>query len=504
MTHPFSWSRCAAIALAGALLCWASPSRAQDAEALQRVTDLNKRAVEAYENLDIEEAQKFLQKALEACAAAGLNNHRAKARTHFHLGVVMVGGLKQRDRGIQQFKRALEIDPALTPTKSLVTPEIQSAFDQAKKEMAGGAAVAKEEPKAEPAKEEPKEEKPAVAADGKPPRRVKGIFHEPITEAKPGSTVTIKAAIESGLGTDKVVLAYRPEGASDFLARDMEKDEQGWYAARIPEPATQGNVVSYYIEARNKGGQALAANGSAGEPHVISLAAPQAAAGGGDVTVAKQASDSDSPNGESSSSGGGRKLWFVLGLGGGGGWTKGSPEVNQTNKSGKKLDYSGFAPAQLMHFAPEIGFFSSPDLILSIQGRFQLITGATEVMDTGCSPDMKSVATCTPAKGAVAILGKVTWLLGDPGTFRPWLSLAAGGGAIRHLISIPSLTDCGPDKDLICQDTVLGGMFLIGPAAGVSIKLTNVVSLVAGVNALVGLPYSTVNFDLNGGLAFGL
>jgi hypothetical protein len=38
-------------------------------------------------------------------------------------------------------------------------------------------------------------------------------------------------------------------GASDFLARDMEREASGEYQARIPEPATAGGSVAYYIEA---------------------------------------------------------------------------------------------------------------------------------------------------------------------------------------------------------------------------------------------------------------
>src|SRR3954451_16349074 len=198
--RPSLSSRCAVAVLAWALACWGNPASAQDSATLQRVTDLNKKAVEAYENLDMDEATKYLRQALELCAAEGLNNHKIKARTHIHLGIVMVGGLKQRDRGIQQFKRALEIDPTIRPTKILVNPEIQSAFDEALKEMAAGPApVAAAPPSAPKEKEEarPSEpparasaEAPTVGADGKPPKLVKGIFHQPLNAAKPDSTVT--------------------------------------------------------------------------------------------------------------------------------------------------------------------------------------------------------------------------------------------------------------------------------------------------------------------------
>jgi tetratricopeptide (TPR) repeat protein len=498
--------RCAALFLLVTASLIGAPARAQDPAVLQKVTDLNKKAVEAYDNLDMEEAAKYLRQALELCAAEGLNNHKAKARTHIHLGIVMVAGLKQRDRGIQQFKRALEIDPTIKPTKSLLNPEIQAAFDEAAKDMGtavAGTDVPKPAETTKPPEATPPPETPAPRA------AVKGIVHSPVTDARPGTTITIKAQVEGAMGQDKIILAYRPDGATDFLARDMEKDQRGWYVARIPQPATLGSVVSYYIEARNRAGAALANSGTSAEPHVISLSpdAPVAAAPGDEAAVVatvhkKREADVEEP---SSISSGEHKFFLSMGIGTGYGWAKGTPEVNQTDKNGQPVDFGGgFAPAQLLHLAPEIGFFMSPNLMLSLQGRFQVVTAATEVRDASC-PDNKDIKTgvgvCAPAKGAIAILGKATWLLGPPAAFRPFFSLAAGGGEIRHLISIDGLTDCGPNGKTQCTDTVLGGVLLLGPGAGFSYELAKSVEFIASVNSLVGLPNPTVNFDLNVGVA---
>src|SRR4051812_4257929 len=182
--------RCAALLLLVMAFLRGAPAQAQDPAALQKVTDLNKKAVDAYENLDMEEASKYLRQALELCAAEGLNNHKAKARTHIHLGIVMVAGLKQRDRGIQQFKRALEIDPTIKPTKSLLNPEIQAAFDEAAKDMGqGGVAggVAGEAPKPVETAAPPKPPESPAAPESSAPR-VKGVVHTPVTEARPGTT----------------------------------------------------------------------------------------------------------------------------------------------------------------------------------------------------------------------------------------------------------------------------------------------------------------------------
>ena len=65
-------------------------------------------------------------------------------------------------------------------------------------------------------------------------------------------TVGIKAAVGSDLEFDKVILAYRPKDAPEFLAREMTKNGKGWYSAEIPSEGTAGDVVAYYIEKNPK------------------------------------------------------------------------------------------------------------------------------------------------------------------------------------------------------------------------------------------------------------
>jgi hypothetical protein len=97
-----------------------------------------------------------------------------------------------------------------------------------------------------------------------------GIEHDPVATGTVGRQIEI-AAKPMGITFDRLILAYRPEQAADFLARDMERDALGVYRARIPEPATRGASVAYYIEARARGGQAVANNGTYNEPYVIVL-----------------------------------------------------------------------------------------------------------------------------------------------------------------------------------------------------------------------------------------
>jgi hypothetical protein len=130
------------------LLTVAVPGQAaaQDQAAVNKVTNLNKKALDAYNQQDYDTARNLLKEALELCDSAGLQQHPITARTHVHFGVVAIVGFKNREVGLKQFKKALEIEPDIKLTKSLVTPELQDAFEEAvlagEKGGGGGAAAA--------------------------------------------------------------------------------------------------------------------------------------------------------------------------------------------------------------------------------------------------------------------------------------------------------------------------------------------------------------------------
>jgi hypothetical protein len=151
---------------------WGLRADAQEPESVQKVVELNKRALAAYANLDVEEASKLLKQALEMCGTQKLDKHPVAARTHVHLGVIYVVGLKQRDQGMEEFKRALRIDPMIRVTKAMINPEVQSAFAEASMDLSQGGegeasapgAAQPQPPAAQPVEPAPPA-KPAPAAE---------------------------------------------------------------------------------------------------------------------------------------------------------------------------------------------------------------------------------------------------------------------------------------------------------------------------------------------------
>jgi hypothetical protein len=367
---------------------------ADEAAAVNKVTQLNKKAIDAYNKQDYDTARAVLKEALELCASAGLDKHAIRARTHIHFGIVAIVGFKQREVGLKQFRKALEVQPDIKLTKQLATPELQDAFEEAvlaSNEAGGGG---------------------AAAAGGEP-----------------------------GEG----------EGGGGGPVADDEGDGEKKPTVRKPAP-------------RKKKGEEEE----------------------GDTVE-------------------GQKGVFFLGLTGGTGFglIKGSGELDPAVH---KLDAPGFAMAQAAQVSPEVGFFISPDLLLSVQLRIQFVTGLNGKADRpgggNCGPDNF----CSPGNSAFAGFAKVTYLLGSA-PFHFTVGGQVGGGNIRHALVFPDNTckaSASETQSQSCVDTLAGGPFLIGPTAGLLYEIGETLNLILAVNTALGVPNFTYNFDVSAGLGFRL
>jgi eukaryotic-like serine/threonine-protein kinase len=101
------------------------------ASGVRAMTELNRRAVSAYENMSFDEARRLLRSALEISAIVRLGDHRLTAQTHAHMALVLVGGYKQRALGVEHFKKALAVNPGVRVAQRLFTPEVSAAFQEA-------------------------------------------------------------------------------------------------------------------------------------------------------------------------------------------------------------------------------------------------------------------------------------------------------------------------------------------------------------------------------------
>jgi len=381
-----------------ALLTVAVPgiAAADEAAAVNKVTQLNKKAIDAYNKQDYETARAVLKEALELCASAGLDKHAIRARTHIHFGIVAIVGFKQREVGLKQFRKALEVQPDIKLTKQLATPELQDAFEEAVLADQGGGGA--------------------------------------------GGAATAGGGGEPGEGG---------EGGGG-PAVDDEGDGERKPVVRKPPPPRK-----------------------------------------------KKGDDDDGGDAE------GQKGSFFIGLTGGVafGLVKGEGELDPAVH---KLDSPGFAPAQTAQATPEVGFFVSRDLMISLQLRIQYVGGLNGKLDRPGGGTCGGDNFCTPANGAFAGFAKVTYLL-TSAPFHLTVGAQVGGGNIRHAIEFPDKTcqaSATEPKLQSCVDTLGGGPFLIGPTVGMLYEIGDSLNLIAAVNTALGVPKFTYNFDFSLGLGF--
>jgi hypothetical protein len=471
----------------------ASPRRIAEAQdPAARVTQLNREALAAIDKREFEKAREILKKALELCGTAGLDRHPVAARTHVHMGVVIIEGFKNRELGEKQFAQALAIEPSIAMTPALATPEINEAFEEAKEQSKNVAP-----PSAAPAGGD-EAAPPAPAAHDSPVRPTPssssgGFTYHTVSEVKQGNAIRVTVNVDETLKFRKVVLAYRPQGASEFLGREMDPIGPGAYSAEIPDHATTGSSVAYYIEAQDDDGQPVANRGTESRPMVIQLAGearPSERAHASEVTKRSESDDSTTvrEEGESEDENGGHWFASVL-VGSGVGYATGTGETNAN------LPVSGsFASTSLGHVSPEVGYWIAPDLLISAQGRIQLVNGPTELVDS-------TGRVYPPADVALALFLKASLFFGSE-SLRPFISGGLGGGQIRHVVTFGAYHDCGATRSQTCVDSVVAGPALAEVGAGLLYKLTSSFGIEASSNVQIAEPKFTFNVDLNAGVAF--
>jgi hypothetical protein len=435
------------------------PAHAEDA--VGKITLLNRKALEAYQHLEFESAVRILNEALEQSERARLTQHPIRARTFMTLGIVTLGGLKQRDQAVKYFRKALQIQPEVRLSPGLANPEIQAAFDEAIAGLGSG-------------------------NDELPPE--KALVHAPVRTGQAGQPIAISAVPDKDLEAGALVLRYRAPTSATFTDVPMAKNTAGAFEATIPAAATDGAQVAYFIEARRPNGSVLVGRGNAAEPMVVELAR---------AAITPAATAVTTPSAPAAPSG----RFFVAIMGGTGiGWASGTGEATRARAE------SSVGWTETGQVLPELGYFVTPQLVIGVQARVQMVRGATEYRpDTPEDGECGEDNVCAPASGAIAAFLKATWFVADPhSAFQPYLSLAAGAGNVRQITHVSGAQTCGVSADQRCVDTVAGGPALVGPGFGFRYVLSDGFGIMAGIGGLIGLPSFTATADVNLGLAFQL
>ena len=439
-------------------------------EAVAKVIRLNKEARQFFDATEFSLAEKSLKKALEIGEAASLGNHAVMAGTHGNLAVLYASGLKNEDQAIFHFKKALDLQPQYVPSTGTDSPEVKELFERAKSEME----VATPAPSPEASE---------------PPAPPQGPLRCPAAStATAGSSLKLRCVAEGSLSATEVTVFFRAGESSPFKSRKMPADAAldgtpGW-STQLPPEATKGEQLSLYFQARNKRGKVVASVGSVVEPVVVDIRRADQGAGAASRAVRDEA------EGEGETEGGPLKTsgywWLGLGVGFGYGYAGSSgPEVYHATV----VKYTpGVAWAKAAQVTPEVGYFLTPSLSLSLQGRIQYIPQA---------------AGNSTAPAAVAFLGRLLYFTSGK-TVRFYGSGILGGGQGFRLY-VEGLKNNGKNgTPPIVNDTVLGGPVVFGVGGGMAIGLSDSWSWILEINGLGGVPAFSMVADINTGVRLRL
>jgi hypothetical protein len=162
-------------------------------------------------------------------------------------------------------------------------------------------------------------------------------------------------------------------------------------------------------------------------------------------------------------------------------------ETNENDAGARYQWEGGLAASKLVQVTVGAGYFLRPPLLLSVEGRLQLVRGPSKVGPDHCA------SSCSPPGSALAGLAKATWFFSETGP-RPFVSGGIGAGRIRQVVKLTGLTDCGSGNEQ-CFDTVAGGPLLLAVGGGVALDVGPIV-LLGGATAYVGAPDVMLNVDV--------
>jgi hypothetical protein len=453
-------------------------------DATTRVQKLNRYAMQLFDDMNFQLAEKTLLEALGVVEKSNLANGPAGLATHGNLAVLYSIGLKNSDKAVFHFKKALAIKPDLKMGKQRATPETEANLARAKAEVAsgGGRAV---EPPAERA------ETPSGS----------GMKCPTGGEVQSGDEITIKCSTGADLRPATIVLYYKANGGEQYQMIPMAKSSTvggttNW-SATIPGSDTKARLVPYYVEARSQRGTSIALSGRDESPSLIVVKGADAPAGAPTASA-----DGDSPDEEEAEpeeiddknplarlererrkeqEGSTGTWWLSLGIGSGVGYASGHA-TEAFGGSGVSFT-PGIALASLGHAVPEIGYFVSRNTAISLAGRLQYI---------GSGPN--GIAT-----GALTALLRLSFYSEDGEKLRWYFAPTVGAGeGFRFQVDAAVIDEKGDVKQTV-KDTVRGGPFVAGAGTGMLYRLTRHWRWTVDTQFLLGIPKVSAVLDVTTG-----
>lgn len=243
-------------ALAVAVLVTAQGAVAQEkpegaAKALQK-----KAMEEDYLATEFTKAQDKLEKAIAQCATDKCSA-ALRSRLKRDLGVVQIGGGLDKEKGIGNFVEALRVDPTVTLDPDIKTRDLELAFADAKKRVAGGAPAGN------------------AAAGGAAPEtggQPQGDFvHTPAPEQTVRTPIPVYVEYTGDEPLARVIVRYKGFGMTDWKTVELRKMGDKGFGGLIPCGDVQQGTTQYYVQGFNANNDPVATAGDRNSPYRVPI-----------------------------------------------------------------------------------------------------------------------------------------------------------------------------------------------------------------------------------------
>lgn len=231
------------------------------------VAELNRKAMDSYNRLDIDAAGSMLEEALRVAFQGGISGPLL-AQTNLNMGVVYVGGLSDQNGGLGYFIQAVCADPSIQPDPLTSTPEIQSVFQAAQQQaMAGACPVRGGAPGGAPGG---MGAGPMMPPPLPPPDEV--IIHQSPPEQLSQTPLPLYVEVNPLARPKHVFLYYKALGMETFKRVPMYRYQSG-FAYQISCNDVWEPRLTYYVEVEGQDGQVVGAAASAVQPIEVPVVA---------------------------------------------------------------------------------------------------------------------------------------------------------------------------------------------------------------------------------------
>ena len=86
-----------------------------------------------------------------------------------------------------------------------------------------------------------------------------------------GEDLYVHCVPQPGVGAKMLAFYYRSGGSALYNAVMLERSRKGWYVTTIPGGRVSGQLLHYYVEARDGKEKVAASNGKATSPNVVTV-----------------------------------------------------------------------------------------------------------------------------------------------------------------------------------------------------------------------------------------